>query len=151
MNRLLAGRRARLVLLLTVATAAIAVLAFRAAGPASSYYVTPEEFASRISSDGQRWRVGGRVDPESIVKSATGPIAFTIRGEHGESMSVDYDGVVPNLFGPNAFVVVEGTADRTGHIAADSVIIKHENEFFSETPPPGSTSSTLLPSATPGR
>jgi cytochrome c-type biogenesis protein CcmE len=51
-------------------------------------------------------------------------------------MEIAYDGVKPNLFGPGAFVVVEGTAEGAGRLRASSVIIKHENEFLTATPTP---------------
>jgi cytochrome c-type biogenesis protein CcmE len=51
-------------------------------------------------------------------------------------MDVSYDGIVPDLFGPRTFVVVEGaverSADGTPHLLADSVIIKHESEFVTD-------------------
>ena len=141
---MLTSRRARLVLLLAVATAAIGLLAFKAASSSVSYYVTPEEFAQQIGKQGDaRWRVGGRVVPETIVQDGKS-VAFTIVGEHGERMSITYTGVVPNLFGPYAFVVVEGKSGSPGHLDASSVVIKHENEFMAGTAVPGSISSDIL-------
>lgn len=140
----LSSRRARLILLLVVATAAIGLLAFKAASSSVSYYVTPEEFAQQIGNKADaRWRVGGRVVPETIQQDGKS-MTFDIQGEHGERMSITYTGVVPNLFGPYAFVVIDGTSDRPGHLEASSVVIKHENEFISGTPPAGSISSDIL-------
>lgn len=141
---MLSSRRARLILLLAVATAAISLLAFKAASSSVSYYVTPEEFAQQVGSKADaRWRVGGRVVGETIKQDGKS-VEFAIQGEHGEQMAITYKGVVPNLFGPYAFVVVDGTADRPGHLVASSVVIKHENEFMSGTPVPGSISSDIL-------
>ena len=72
-------------------------------------------------------------------------MAFDIAGETGERISVAYDGVVPNLFTANAFVVVDGSLHADGHFDASRLVIKHENEFFSDTPPPDSPSADLLP------
>ena len=60
------------------------------------------------------------------------PVAFAIRGYEGGTVRVRFDGGYPNLFGPNALVIVEGLADADGHIDAASVIIKHENEFVTD-------------------
>jgi len=46
-------------------------------------------------------------------------------------------GVVPNLFGPYALVVVEGMGRAGARVEADSILIKHENEFFADRPPEG--------------
>ena len=136
MTGILASRRARLVLLLLVATGAISLLALRAAGSSLSYYVTPEEFAQQLDTDGRQWRVGGRVVEGSVIEANGRAIRFDITGDGGERMTIDYDGVLPNLFGPGAFVVVDGVAGAPGELIASSVIIKHENEFYAETPTP---------------
>jgi cytochrome c-type biogenesis protein CcmE len=133
--RLLSSRRNRLIAVLVVATVAISALAISSAGSTLSYYVTPEEFAQQIDPVGHRWRVGGRVVPDSIVEQGGRPVRFEIVGDKGEHMTISYpDGALPSLFGPNAFVVVEGVADGPGVINASSVIIKHEDEFLTATP-----------------
>ncbi|MDA1061428.1 MAG: cytochrome c maturation protein CcmE [Chloroflexi bacterium] len=131
-RELLASRRARLIAALGVATIAISVLTVQAAGSSLSYYVTPEEFASEIDPEGGRWRVGGRIVEGSVVERNGRPISWLIEGEQGEQMEVAYDGVVPGLFAPRAFVVVEGVAEEAGLLRASSVIIRHEPEFVTD-------------------
>jgi len=133
---LLRSRRARLVALLLVASVAVTVLAVQAASGSISYYSTPEEIrehtATRTDIEGTQWRVGGRVVGASIVEENGRPVAFDIVGEEGHTLSIRYDGIVPNLFGPQAFVVVEGTVEGPNQLHATDVIIKHENEFVSD-------------------
>jgi cytochrome c-type biogenesis protein CcmE len=134
LGRLLSSRRSRLVAILVVASLGISVLAVQAAGSSLSYYVTPDEFAKQIDVQDKRWRVGGRVVEDSIVEENGRPVSFVIQSEDGlQTMNISYDGVKPNLFGPRAFVIVEGTADTPGHLNATSVIIKHESEFVTST------------------
>jgi cytochrome c-type biogenesis protein CcmE len=131
--QLLASRRARLVAILVVASVAISVLAVSAAGSSMSYYVTPDEFAQQVDVQDKRWRVGGRVLEETIVEENGRPVSFVIQSEDGlQTMSISYNGIKPNLFGPRAFVIVEGVADAPGHLTASSVIIKHESEFVTD-------------------
>lgn len=142
----LSSNRNRLMILLMVSTIAIGALAFRAASGDLSYYVEPNEFLAQIDgNESSRWRVGGRVAEGTIVEENGRPVAFEIFGDTGERISVTYDGVVPNLFSENAFVVVEGRLHPDGHFEADGIVIKHENEFFSDTPPPESPSANLTP------
>ena len=150
MTGMFSNRRARLVALLLVATAAISVLAFRAADASVSYYITPEELLRNERLHDQRVRVAGRVVEGTIEQQAGRPIAFTIVGDADDRVQVDYPkGVVPNLFGPYALVIVEGTARRGGVVQADSIIIKHENEFYADRPAEGSISSRFVkPDAT---
>lgn len=128
------SRRARLLAILAVATVAIGVLAAWNASSSLSYYVTPDEFAKQINVQDRRWRVGGRVVEGTIIEESGRPVSFAIQSEDGsQRMDISYDGVKPNLFGPGAFVIVEGVADYPGHLAASSVIIKHESEFITST------------------
>lgn len=141
---LLGTRRGKLVAMLLLATVAITVLSVRAAGSSLSYYATPEEFAQKIDASGTRWRVGGRVVEGTVVEEHGRPATFTIQGEHGERMDIRYGGIKPNLFGPGAFVVIEGTSEGAGKLQASSVIIKHENEFLM-SPTPSPTPSSIPP------
>lgn len=144
MSQLMASRRARLVLLLVVATAAITVLAAQAAGSSLSYYLEPREYLADPSLQDTRVRVAGRVDGDTVVEVAGRPVAFEIFGDNDDRLSVTFEeGVVPNLFGPFALVVVEGRG-VPGGVEADSLIIKHEDEFFSDTPPDDSISSHFV-------
>lgn len=141
----LTSNRNRLLMLLIVSTVAIGALAFRAASGDLSYYVEPDEFLAQIEGhEDDRWRVGGRVVDGTIVESSGRPVAFDIEGETGETISVTYEGIVPNLFTATAFVVVEGRLSGDGTFDATSLVIKHENEFFSNTPPPDSPSANLV-------
>ncbi|MDA0302099.1 MAG: cytochrome c maturation protein CcmE [Chloroflexi bacterium] len=160
MSGILNSRRARLVALLVISTGAISALAFSAAGDSVSYYITPEEFLRNERLLDQRVRVAGRVVEGSIRQEAGRPIAFTIAGDANDRVQVDYPkGVVPNLFGPYAMVVVEGTGRQDGLVHADSIIIKHEDEFYADQPPEGSISSKFVkpdatnpvPTGTPAR
>lgn len=152
MTDLLASRRARLIMVLVVATAAISVLAFKAAGSSLSYYLTPAEYLSNPSLEDTRVRVAGRVVAGSVTEVAGRPVAFDIQGDEEDRLSIRFEhGVVPNMFGPYALVVVEGTGRAGGVVDADSIIIKHEDEFFADTPPSDSISSHFVPAtATPG-
>ena len=129
-NGPLASRRARLVVILVIATAAITAMAVQAFDGA--YYTTPEEFAQEIDAEGRRWRVGGRVVDGTIVEENGRPVSWVIEGEEGETMRIEYDGIVPDLFTPRAFVVVEGVAAGEGLLQATSVIIRHEPEFVTD-------------------
>ena len=136
LGRLLGSARARLVAVLALATLVIGVLAVQAADSSLSYYVTPEEFAQELDTEGRRWRVGGRVVEGSIVEDARGrPIAWVVEGEQGDRMEItvsDAGVAIPDLFSPRAFVVVEGVAAGAGSLEASSVIVRHEPEFVTD-------------------
>ena len=132
MRRVFASRRSRLAAVLVLATIAVSVLAVSAAGSSLSYYVTPEEFLAQRDPGDSRWRIGGRVVDDSIVRRDGRPVAFAIEGYEGGTVQVAYEGAYPNLFGPNALVIVEGMAAGAGRVEAALVIVKHEDEFVTD-------------------
>ena len=100
----------------------------------------------------QRVRVAGRVVEGTIEEQAGRPIAFTIEGDAQDRVRVSFPkGVVPNLFGPYALVIVEGAGKQGPSVQADAILIKHENEFYANQPPAGSISSHFVkPDGTTG-
>lgn len=131
----LSSRRSRLTALLLAISLGGTVVVLSAAGDTMSYYVTPEEFSQQLDTSGNRWRVGGRVIEGTVVEDGGRPVQFAIEGDRGERMNISYPaGPTPSLFGPKAFVIVEGEAEGAGTLRASSVIIKHEDEFLRETP-----------------
>ena len=126
---LLASRRARLMAVLALASVAITVLALQAFD--GSYYTTPGEFREEIDPEGKRWRIGGRVVDGTIVERNGRPVSFIIEDDEGQTQ-IAFDGSVPGLFGPRAFVVVEGVATGPGQLEASRVIIRHEPEFVTD-------------------
>ena len=113
----LASRRGRLVAILVIATVAITAMAVQAFDGA--YYTTPEEFAQEIDPDGRRWRVGGRVVDGTVVEENGRPVSWVIEGEHGETMRIEYDGVVPDLFTPSRLRRRRGCRRRRRAAASD--------------------------------
>ncbi|MQC17218.1 MAG: cytochrome c maturation protein CcmE [Chloroflexi bacterium] len=145
MSGVLGNRRTRLIVFMLVATAAISVLAFRAAGSSVSYYLEPHEYLADPALEGTRVRVAGRVIGDTIVERAGRPVEFQIVGDFDDRLLVRFeDGVVPNLFGPFALVIAEGRG-VSGGVEASSLLIKHEDEFWADTPPSESISSHFVP------
>lgn len=96
--------------------------------------MTPEESATNVDPAGNRWRVGGVIEG-TIVEDAGRPVRFDIESDRGERMAISHPAdPAPSLFGPRAFVIVEGESEGVGALRASSVIIKHEDEFLRETP-----------------
>jgi len=141
----LSSNRNRLLTLLAVSTIGIIALAWQAGANDFSYYVEPQEFLIRVSEDStNRWRVGGRIVSGTVLEESGRPVYWDIEGNDGSKISIQYEGVVPNLFTEGAFIVVEGYLNKEKKsIIASSVIIKHENEFFSNAPPSDSPSANL--------
>ncbi len=76
-------------------------------------------------------RVSGNVVPGSIVRDGT-HLQFKIADSTG-SLPVAYSGVVPDIFGDNIQVVVEGRPDAAGTFQASTLLAKCPSKFQAKT------------------
>ncbi|HKZ24252.1 MAG TPA: cytochrome c maturation protein CcmE [Acidimicrobiia bacterium] len=94
------------------------------------YYLTPTEAVEQRVDfpDGERFRLGGLFEDGSIVEIGGG-VSFVVVDD-GYSIEVGYSGAPPQLFRDNIGVVVEGSW-AGDHFGADTLIIKHDEEYRS--------------------
>jgi cytochrome c-type biogenesis protein CcmE len=137
-GRVLGGRRA---LVLAALALAVAVGFFAAQSLAGSavYYLTPTEAAQRGVATGQVARLGGLVEPGTLVyEPASGSLRFVI-GDGVSRVRVVGSGAPPGLLREGAGAVVEGTFAVDGTFRASQVIAKHDEVY--QAPPSGAAPS----------
>ena len=81
---------------------------------------------------GQRLRIGGMVVEGSVVRD---PNSLKVRfdlNDIGPSVTVEYEGILPDLFREGQGVVVQGELEKGNHILAKEVLAKHDENY---TPP----------------
>jgi cytochrome c-type biogenesis protein CcmE len=126
------SRKGRRLTLIGGALAVIACavgLALFALRGSVSLFLTPSELAARELAPGARLRIGGLVKEGSVVKRGPGEIGFVVT-DATKDIAVDFKGVVPDLFREGQGVVAEGVLDRPGHITADAVLAKHDENYM---------------------
>jgi cytochrome c-type biogenesis protein CcmE len=98
---------------------------------ALTYYVTVDELkAEAADAVGVRRRVGGRVQDGSIVKDAANNLSFVIyHNQTTNSVPVRYKGIVPDIFGDEVDVIVEGQWQADGIFYATNLLAQHPPEF----------------------
>ena len=107
---------------------AIAYLALTSLQNTMVYYLTVSELQARGPS-AQPVRVAGTVVPGSIVRSADGlAVTFTI-ADAGGRLPVAYRGVIPDIFGENIEVVVEGRYRADGLFEAHTLLAKCPSRY----------------------
>lgn len=100
------------------------------------YFVLPSEYARDAESfEGRRIRLGGMVEPGSVVyDSAQLQLAFAVTDSLA-SYPVVYGGAPPELFQENGGVVIEGRFDEHGTFVGDNLLVKHSENY--QAPPEG--------------
>jgi cytochrome c-type biogenesis protein CcmE len=97
------------------------------------YYLTVGELQSRgAGALGRPVRVAGNVTPGSVEKLNGGlALRFTVEDESGSFPVVYKGGPVPDIFGEQVQVVVEGKVQPDGTFAADTLLAKCPSKFES--------------------
>jgi len=98
------------------------------------YYTVSEVVADAGEYEGTPLRISGKVVPGSIEVSSSNHLdrSFVIH-EGGESIPVEYHGVVPDTLVDDADAVVEGHMDAEGVFHATFVMAKCPSKYEAET------------------
>jgi cytochrome c-type biogenesis protein CcmE len=91
------------------------------------------------------FRIGGMVTEGSVQRTeGTLKIRFVVK-DYKESIPVNYEGLLPDLFREGQGVIAHGRLTDTGEFAANEVLAKHDENYM----PPEVAESLHLP--TPAR
>lgn len=120
---------------LTMIGGSLAVLAVAAALVLNAmrdsivFFSTPSMVAEKHVAAGQRFRLGGLVQPGSLVRGDNLAVSFQI-ADGSAALAVTYKGILPDLFREGQGVVAEGALDATGVFKADTVLAKHDETYM---------------------
>ena len=93
------------------------------------FFSTPSEIAQKHTAPGKRFRLGGMVRPGSVVRSDNLWVTFEVT-DGADTIPVNYQGVLPDLFREGQGVVTEGKLDAKGVFLADTVLAKHDETYM---------------------
>jgi cytochrome c-type biogenesis protein CcmE len=78
---------------------------------------------------GRRFRLGGLVEPGSLVHGDNLAVTFRV-GDGTAELPVSYKGILPDLFREGQGIVAEGALDASGVFRADTVLAKHDENYM---------------------
>ncbi len=98
---------------------------------AMTYYITVDELRAKgDSAYDNRIRVGGRVVGGTIQKDVSNNLSFVMyHDQPADTLPVRYKGIVPDLFGDDRDVIVEGIWRKDGVFYATNLLAQHPPEF----------------------
>ena len=131
------GRAIRLGVLAAVC-AALVGLGTAAAGDGMSYYRTPSELGSDGGvGPGDDVRLSGLVVQGSVVESPEGSTLVMTDG--ARDVTVRYSSRFPDVVREGENAVVDGTIDSDGGISAETIVLRHSNEYEAPEEDDGAT------------
>ncbi len=85
--------------------------------------------AEKHISAGKRFRLGGLVQPGSLVRRDNLAVSFSV-ADGSATLPVAYKGILPDLFREGQGVIAEGSLDARGVFTADTVLAKHDETYM---------------------
>jgi cytochrome c-type biogenesis protein CcmE len=93
------------------------------------FFNSPTEVVEKHVKPGTRIRIGGLVKEGSVSRGEGLAVRFEVTDGKG-TVSVAYQGLLPDLFREGQGVVAEGALDSAGTFRADSVLAKHDETYM---------------------
>ncbi|MBX2831838.1 MAG: cytochrome c maturation protein CcmE [Rhodospirillales bacterium] len=133
LSRAKARKRQRMYMIgaVLLAVAGAAALLLTAFEDSVVFFFSPTEIVEKSPIDpDQRLRIGGLVVEGSVAKLADGQtIAFVVT-DMAESVSVSFQGILPDLFREGQGIVAEGHMSNDGTFIASEVLAKHDENYM---------------------
>ncbi|MCB2128583.1 MAG: cytochrome c maturation protein CcmE [Rhodobacteraceae bacterium] len=121
-------RRIQIIALAFVALIASFVAIYFAVGDALQYFRSPAAVAENPPGPRETFRIGGLVEVGSLVRGQGARITFNVT-DGGASVPVQYEGVLPDLFGEGEGVVATGRL-VDGTFEASEILAKHDETYM---------------------
>ena len=94
------------------------------------YFYSPSDVAERKPPPDRRFRIGGIVVRDSVLRGADGrTVRFRVT-DTAHTVEVAFTGILPDLFREGQGVVAEGRLDANGRFLAAEVLAKHDETYM---------------------
>ena len=125
-------RKRRLIaLLLILAGVGIAsTIAFYSLQENLLYFQSPSDLTAQPIPPGRQFRLGGLVKPGSVQRDEGGLATRFVVTDGPQEITVEYVGILPDLFREGQGVIARGTLDGSGMFAATEVLAKHDENYM---------------------
>lgn len=127
-----AKRKQRLYLvLLLVAGVSVAVgLAMYALSQNINLFYSPTQIAQGEAPKNTRIRAGGMVVDGSVIRDQQSLKVQFDMTDYAETVTVEYTGILPDLFREGQGIVAQGSLDEQGVLQAVEVLAKHDENYM---------------------
>ncbi len=123
-NRLL------LILLMIAGVATAASFALKAFNENLMYFFSTTEVAEGKVPQGAKFRLGGMVVKGSVERPDNGMMVRFVLTDYHKQVTVEYTGILPDLFREGQGIVANGRMNDNGVFIADEVLAKHDENYM---------------------
>ncbi len=129
MNR----KRRKLVITICLIVAGMtiaATLALQAFRENLLYFYSPSQVHAGEAPKHRAFRIGGLVENNSVVRDPNSLIVSFVLSDTLQSITVSYDGILPDLFKEEQGIVANGRLNSRGEFVAFEVLAKHDENYM---------------------
>jgi cytochrome c-type biogenesis protein CcmE len=108
----------------------IAALVLNALNSNIALYISPTDVAAGKAPADKLFRIGGVVKANSIQRQADGVTIAFIVTDMEQDVTVNYKGILPDLFQETKGVVAQGKLTSAGIFEAKEVLAKHDENYM---------------------
>ncbi len=123
-------RRLIAVLLILAGVGVASTIAFYSLQQNLLYFQSPSDLALQPIPPGRQFRLGGLVKPGTVSREGDGLATRFIVTDGPKEVTVEYVGILPDLFREGQGVIARGSLDESGLFAATEVLAKHDENYM---------------------
>ena len=124
------SRRKVLILAVVFGVAMAAVLGLTAFEENLLYFYSPTQVKAGEAPETHSFRVGGLVVDGSVKRAPDSLMVQFDVTDNEESMTIEYTGILPDLFREGQGIVAMGSFAAGGNFVADEVLAKHDENYM---------------------
>ncbi len=122
--------RLRLILLMVTGVAVGVGLALKSLDQNIMFFFTPSEVISGKAPPNKLFRIGGMVVEGSVSRPGDGLTVKFDLTDNEQRVTVQYAGILPDLFREGQGIVANGKLDESGEFVAEEVLAKHDENYM---------------------
>ena len=123
-------KRLTLIGMMVVGIGIATILALKAFDDNLMFFFSPSEVVAGEAPSGHPFRVGGLVTDGSVHRLPDGLTTQFDVTDNAQTVSVQYTGILPDLFREGQGIVAMGQLDGQGNFVASEVLAKHDENYM---------------------
>ena len=124
------SRRKVLIFAIVFGVSIATVLALTAFEENLLYFYSPTDVKAGKAPDSHAFRVGGLVVAGTVERVPDSlKVQFDVT-DNEETMTIEYEGILPDLFREGQGIVAMGSLNDKGKFVADEVLAKHDENYM---------------------
>jgi len=124
------SRRKVLIFAIVFGVSIATVLALTAFEENLLYFYSPTDVKAGKAPDSHAFRVGGLVVAGTVERVPESlKVQFDVT-DNEETMTIEYEGILPDLFREGQGIVAMGSINDKGKFVADEVLAKHDENYM---------------------